>query len=191
MDRRSILKGSAMTAVALTALAKTAAAQQPKQKQQPPPASPPPPPKPMKEEIVGSWRLLIVDAIQKDGTKVPLYGPNPKGLVIFTADGRYSIQIMRDIRPKIAANDRLKGTPAEIKSSLEGINTHFGSYTVNEADKTFTVRIEGSSFPNWDNTTQTRQITALVGDDFTWSNANPAAPSAGGDRVDLAWRRIK
>ena len=89
--------------------------------------------RPLKEAIVGSWRLLIADAVKADGTQVPLYGPNPRGLAMFGPEGRYSIQIMRDIgRPKFAANDRLKGTPQEIKAAFEGGLSHFGSYTIDE-----------------------------------------------------------
>ena len=47
-----------------------------------------------------------------DGTQIPNYGPNPRGMIMFSPEGRYSSQIMRDIgRPNFAANDRLKGTP--------------------------------------------------------------------------------
>jgi len=191
MNWRSILATSASMAVGI-ALLTGAAAQQQQPRPQPQPQAQPQPPKPMKEEIVGSWRLLIVDGIRADGTKVPIYGPNPKGLAMFAPDGRYTITIMRDTRPKFAANDRLKGTPEEIKAAFDGGLAHFGTYTVNEADKSFTIRIEGSTYPNWDGTTQKRTITALAGDDFTWTNPTTAAPSAAGtSRVDLAWRRVK
>jgi hypothetical protein len=191
MVRRSILAGSAMTALALALLATGVTAQQPKgqPKQQ---QQPPQPPKPMKELIVGSWTLLIIDGIQADGTKMPLYGPNPKGLIMFSADGHYSQQIMRDIRPKYAANDRLKGTPDEMKAAITGMNTQFGTYVIDEPNKTITFRIEGSSYPNWDGTTQKRTITALVGDEFTYT-AMPGTivPSLGLVRTEIAWHRLK
>src|SRR5205814_14426 len=141
------LTASTMTALAVGLLASGVTVHQPKaQPKQPPQQQPAQPPKPMKEAIVGSWTLLLIDGIKADGTKLPLYGPNPKGLAIYTADGRYSQQIMRDIgRPKFAANDRLKGTPEELKAAIEGIITQFGTYTVDEPSKTLTLRIEGSS----------------------------------------------
>src|ERR1700751_2811839 len=99
--------------------------------------------RPLKEAIVGSWRLLIVDTVKPDGTQVPVYGPNPRGLLMFGPEGRFSIQIMRDIgRPNFAANDRLKGTPDEIKAAFNGMLTSFGSYTVDDASKMLTYRIE-------------------------------------------------
>jgi hypothetical protein len=145
--------------------------------------------RPLKEAIVGSWRLLIVDQVKPDNTQVPVMGPNPRGLVMFGPEGRYSLQVMRDIgRPKFAANDRLKGTPDEIKAAYDGMFTSFGTYTVNDQDKGLTVRIEGSSFPNWTDTTQKYVITSLWQDDFTW---NVPMPARGGDKLMLAWRRIK
>ena len=148
--------------------------------------------RPLKEAIVGSWRLLIADAVKADGTQVPLYGPNPRGLAMFGPEGRYSIQIMRDIgRPKFAANDRLKGTPAEIKAAFEGGLSHFGSYTIDEQGKTLNLRIEGSSYPNWDDVTQPRSITALWQDDLTWTNTIQATQVPGAEKTNLAWRRIK
>ena len=189
MNRRSVVMAAVMAAVGFAVLT-GAVAQQQRQGGGAPAAAAMGPfdGKPLKEAIVGSWRLLISDGVRSDGTQVPQWGPNPKGVVMFGPDGRYSLQIMRDIRPKFAANDRMKGTPEEIKAAFEGGLSQFGSYTLNEADKTLTLRIEGSSYPNWDGATQKRLITALVGDDFTWTNPTP--PS-GSDNVKLAWRRIK
>jgi hypothetical protein len=148
--------------------------------------------RPLKEAIVGSWRLLIVDTVKPDGTQVPNYGPNPRGLLMFGPEGRYSLQIMRDIgRPNFAANDRLKGTADETKAAFDGMLTHFGSYAVDDASKMLTFRIEASSFPNWTDTKQTRIITALWQDDFTFVNPTPPTQAFGGDKAMTAWRRIK
>ena len=153
MDRRRILTGSAaITAVGLSMWAGRLHAQQEKGKGKGAPPPPAEPPKPWKDAIVGSWQLLIIDGVKADGTHVPIYGPNPKGLAIFTADGRYSQQIMRDVRPKFESNNRIAGTAEENKAAVEGAISHFSKYTVNESDRTLSLQIEGSSFPNWDNT---------------------------------------
>ena len=147
--------------------------------------------KPLKDQIVGTWSLLLVDNVGADGTRVPAYGPNPKGTVMFGPDGRYSLQIMRDVRPKFASNNREAGSTDENKAAVHGMISHFGSYSINEADKTLNLRIEGSSFPNWDGTSQKRTIAALVGDDLTWTNPTPSTAPAGNLRSELAWRRLK
>jgi hypothetical protein len=193
MYRRTILAGAAIGAVALSLLAGGVTAQQEKGKGG---GKGPPQPqqivkKPWKEEIVGSWRLLIIDGIKADGSHAPLYGPNPKGVAMFSPDGHYSIQIMRDVRPKFAANDRLKGTPAEHKAAAEGMITYFGTYTIDEPSKTLSMRVEGSSFPNWEGTTQKRMVSALEADELVYTNDGGAAPSLGNQRNEVAWHRIK
>jgi hypothetical protein len=192
MNRRSMFSVAALATFGLVMLPISGHAQNAQQR---PPAAanpapaPAAPPKSMKEALVGSWILLIDDDVLADGAHVPGYGPNPIGTAIFTADGHYSLQIIRANRPKFAANSRLKGTPDENKAAIQGMISHFGTYTVNEADKTLTFRIEGSSFPNWDGTTQKRMITSLTaGDEVTWTNPTP---SGGAPRAELAWKWVK
>ena len=175
MTRRSMFGTLAMSALALVVMTSGAVAQQ----------------KPFKELIVGSWTLLISDNARPDGTKVPGFGPNPKGMVMFGPDGRYSLQIMREGRPKFASNDRSNGTPDENKAAVQGTFSHFGTYTIDEPQKTLTFRIEGSSFPNWDRTVQKRPITVLTGDDLGWTNPTPTVAPSGFTSSELIWRRVK
>jgi hypothetical protein len=192
MNRRSTL-GVVATAAALALMLPVSSHAQNAQQRPPAAANPAPTPaaqpKSMKDALVGTWSLLIVDDVAPDGTHVPAYGPNPLGTAIFSADGHYSLQIMRAARPKFASNNRLKGTPDENKAAVQGALGHFGTYSVNEADKTMTLRIEGSSFPNWDGTQQKRLITSLTaGDEVTWTNPTP---SDGAARTELAWKWVK
>jgi hypothetical protein len=192
MNRQSMFSIAASAAFGLALLPVSGHAQNAQQR--PPaaeqkPAAPAAPPKSMKEALVGSWNLLISDDVQPDGTHVPGYGPNPLGMAVFDANGHYSVQIMRAARPKFAANSRLKGTPDENKAAIQGIISHFGTYSVNEADKSITLRIEGSSFPNWDGTQQKRIITSLTaGDELTWTTP---MPSSGAARSEVAWKWAK
>ena len=192
MNRRNMFGIAALAALGLAILPVPGHAQNAQQR--PPAAANPAPapaaqPKSMKEALVGTWSLLIDDDVQADGSHVPSMGPNPMGTVIFTADGHYSLQIIRANRPKFAANSRLKGTADENKAAIQGMISHFGTYSINEGDKTLTIRIEGSSFPNWDGTTQKRMITSLTaGDELTWTNPTP---SGGAPRAELAWKWVK
>jgi Lipocalin-like domain len=144
-------------------------------------------PKPMKELIVGSWTLLLVDTVAADGNRTPNYGPHPLGLTIFSPDGYYSVQAMSNIRPKFAANDKLKGTVDEYKAAVLGMISFFGRYTLDEEKKMLTMHLVASSYPNWDGTTQTRPITVLTDDMLTW--ITPVS-SAGG-RAEVSFRRAK
>ena len=145
--------------------------------------------KPIKDLIVGTWTLLLDDGIKEDGAHVPGYGPNPEGSLIFTADGHYSLQIFRYGRPAFASKNRLAGTADENRAAIGGMIAHFGTYVVDEAGKTITFRIAASSFPNWDATRQTRVITAITDEVLTYNN--PAPPSPGLVRAELAWKKAK
>ena len=140
--------------------------------------------KTLKEQLVGTWTFVSSTGKNADGS--PVWGANPKGILIFTADGRYSSHIVRDGVPKFTANNRLQGTPEENKAAVHGGIAQFGTYTVDEAKRTFTVRFEGSSYPNNTGAEQTRPFE-IVGDEL--KVINPA--SSAGQRTELVYKRAK
>ena len=184
MNRRCTLGVAAAAALALM-LPVSGQAQNAQQRPQgAAPAAPAAPPKPMKEAIVGSWSLLIDDAVKADGTHAPNFGPNPDGLVMFGSDGRFSLIVMRSGRAKFAANNRNGGTAEENKATVTGSNAFFGTYTVDEPTKTLTFNVEGATYPNLAGTVQKRTITSLTaGDEITWTN--PAT------KGETAWKWVK
>src|SRR4051794_10324996 len=121
--------------------------------------------------IVGTWGLAGADKLLPDGTRVSDYGPNPHGLVIFTADGYYSVQIYRAERVKFSSGDKLKGTPEEYKEASLSTSVHFGRYNVDLVKGTITFHIDRSSFPNQDGTTQVRPYE-MKGDELSWKVAS-------------------
>src|SRR3954464_1404275 len=123
--------------------------------------------------VVGTWTLTAAERLLPDGTRVADYGTNPHGLVVFTGDGYYSVQIYRAERPRFSSGDKLKGTPEEYKEASLGMSVHFGRYTVDPAKGTIAFHIDRASFPNWDDTTQVRAY-ALKGDELSWKV--PARP---------------
>ncbi len=102
----------------------------------------------MAEQLIGHWTLVSVKNEQDGKTTEPL-GPNPKGLFIFDRSGRYVVLQFRADLPKFASNRRDKGTPEENKAIVLGSSAHFGTYTVNEKEGSYTVRPEAATFPNW------------------------------------------
>jgi hypothetical protein len=117
--------------------------------------------------IVGTWILTGADKLLPNGTRTSDYGQNPHGLVIFTADGHYSVQIYRTDRLKFSSGDKLEGTPEEYKDASLGASVHFGTYNVDPAKHTITFHIDRSSFPNLDDTTQVRPYE-MNGDQLSW-----------------------
>ena len=71
--------------------------------------------------IAGTWVLTKAEKLLPDGTRVSDYGEGPHGLVMFSSDGYYSVQIYRAQRVKFSSGDKLKGTPEEYK---EGVFKH-------------------------------------------------------------------
>ena len=45
--------------------------------------------KTLKEQLVGTWTYVSVDTVNPDGSRVPMYGPNPQGLAVFDSNGHY------------------------------------------------------------------------------------------------------
>lgn len=183
MNRRCTLGIAAVAALALM-LPVSGHAQNAQQRPPAAAATPPAPPKPMKEAIVGSWSLLVDDAVKADGTHAPNFGPNPEGLVMFGSDGHFSLIVMRSGRAKFASNNRTGGTADENKATVTGSNAFFGTYTVDEPTKTLTFHVEGATYPNLAGTMQKRTITSLTaGDEITWTN--PAT------KGETAWKWVK
>ena len=142
--------------------------------------------KSLKDQLIGTWTFVSSTGRLADGS--PTWGTSPTGSLIFTENGRFSVQIMRSDRAKFGSNNRMKGTPEEIKATVEGTISYFGTYIVDEAGKTVTYKIEGASFPNWNGTDQKRPIVSLTSDELKYSNP---APSIGGPTTELMWKHIK
>jgi hypothetical protein len=115
--------------------------------------------KSFKDQIAGAWILVSTDNTAPDGSKHQIWGANPKGMLILDASGRFSQIIVRSDRPKFKANNRMQGSPEENAAAVQGTTATFGSWSVNEADKTLTVRNEGSMFPNQVGTESKRPIS--------------------------------
>src|SRR3954469_5468592 len=133
--------------------------------------------KTMHEQLVGTWQFVIAEITSADGKKTLPFGPSPKGMLIFTADGHFSQVHVSGGLPRIASNNRLAGTDADNKDIVQGTLALFGTYTVDEQKKTLTFNIEASTYPNAQGTSQTRTIDRLTADEFR--NTNPGAARDG------------
>ena len=142
----------------------------------------------LKAQIVGTWDFVVAEITAADGKKSFPFGETPKGLLIFTPDGRFSqIHVASDV-PKIASGNRLTGTAEENAAILHRSLALFGSYTVDEEKKTVTFHIVSSTFPNWQGEAQTRTIDKLTADEFVNTNPNVAG---GRGRASNYYKRVK
>ena len=146
------------------------------------------PAKRLKEQIVGTWNFVVAEVTAPDGKKSYPFGETPKGILIFTADGRFAqIHVAGDV-PKIASNNRMTGTPEEYAAIMRRSLSVFGTWTVDEARKTVTYNIVSSTFPNWEGEAQTRNIDKLTDDEFV--NTNPNVAGGRGSASNL-YKRVK
>jgi hypothetical protein len=160
MNRRAILSLSAITALGFGVSLNSAPAQE---------AS-------LKDQLVGTWTLAAADA----------FGPNPRGQLIFDANGRFSAALIRATLPKIASNSRLQGTPDENKAIVGGTLAFFGTYSVSGTD--LNLQVQGSSYPNWAETSQKRINVSVSGDELKYTQPDP---SGGGPATVVIWKRAK
>jgi Lipocalin-like domain len=128
--------------------------------------------KPARELIQGKWTLMIADNVRREGGNVPGFGPLPKGNATFGADGRYSFEV----------------TPS--MGNQQGVRAS-GTYTLDEAGKALSLKVEVSSIPTWNGTTQNAAVKFVSGDHLGWITTTPLAASTDFTGTELIWARSK
>jgi hypothetical protein len=141
----------------------------------------------LKQQLVGAWTLVSIIATDKAGGKSDRRGPNPKGLLIFDASGRFSILTSRAELPNFAIDNVNQGTAEENKAVMTGMIANVGTWSVDEKTKTITTNIDAGSFPNLNGKTQTRVISSLSADELRYVNG----ASVSGTVDEATWRRAK
>jgi hypothetical protein len=152
MNRRSVLSLSAITAFGLAVLSGNAVSQQ----------------KALKEQLVGSWTLVSTETTAPDGTKRQDFGANPKGILILDSGGWYALVQARPDRTKFKGssnNIRSDTSAAEFGEAAKGFAANFGTWSVNEADKSLVRKYESALIPNNEGI-ETKASVSLAGDEL-------------------------
>ena len=139
----------------------------------------------MDKQIQGTWRLVSL-YVDKDGEKINAFGINPRGSMILTPNGRFSVIFMNATLPKFAANNRRNGSAEENQAVVQGSLAYFGSYEiVNAKEQLVRFKIEGSTYPNWDGEAQ-KLVMTVTGDEMKVVNPTPTIGGTG----HPVWKRI-
>ena len=158
MSRLSIVTSTAIAALGVTALSSQAIAQQT-----------------LRQQLVGTWTLASCDV------KAP-WCPG-SGSWAFGGNGRYTL-VIQGPRPKVSGTGPVNRTAVsaeEYKAIGQGNVSQFGTWSVNEADKTLTQHVESSFFGRSDGTDVKISIS-LTGDELkvsgtggteTWKKTPP------------------
>ena len=114
------------------------------------------------------------------------FGPSPKGAIIFSNDGHFSLFQSRAEIPKIAANDRAKATPEEPQSIVASSIAYYGTYSIDENTKVMLVNLAASTYANVAAIpNQKRAITLLTSGELKFDN--PRTPN--GITLQTTWKR--
>lgn len=124
----------------------------------------------LQKQLVGTWLITSWEQDMPNG-KFQRFGANPKGHHTFDANGRFFVMFARPDLPKIASNNPSKPTSEEAIAIVAGSIAYYGTYTVDDGKKTFTLNIESSSFPNLAGAKQTRAVTAISATELRYQNA--------------------
>jgi hypothetical protein len=138
------------------------------------------------QQIVGTW-FAVSQYVDQDGKKLEPFGSNPKGMVVYDANGRFIMVLQRATLPKFASNNRMTGTAEENKAIVQGSIAYYGRYSIDEKERKINLHYDGSTYPNWDGEEQTRLIT-VSGDEL--KIISPVS-AVGGGIVHLVLRRAR
>jgi Lipocalin-like domain len=106
----------------------------------------------VREEFIGSWRLVSVETKRSNGEVIfPFYGKHPEGLLIYDRSGWMSVQIVSDPKPLVPSTPSreifLGAMAAEKVTAIDGYYAYFGTWTVNPSSSTVTHHIQQSLYP--------------------------------------------
>lgn len=144
----------------------------------------------LREYLVGAWALESYQSSDVDGSNVrhPL-GTDARGIIMYTADGYMSAQIMRADRAPVARGDLQLADNDELAAAARGYLAYAGPYSVLD-DGVIAHHVDVSLLPNWIGGTQYR--AAQVGDDrLQLGPAEPVLIKGKLRNGRLIWRRAK
>lgn len=144
----------------------------------------------LREYLVGAWTLESYESSDVDGSNVryPL-GTDARGIIMYTADGYMSAQLMRANRAPIARGDLQIATDDELAAAARGYLAYAVPYSVLDGG-VIAHQVDISLLPNWVGGTQYR--AAQVGDDrLQLGPAEPVLIKGKLRNGRLIWQRAK
>ena len=86
----------------------------------------------LKDQLVGTWRLVTLVTERADGVTTHPYGPRAAGIFLFDVDGNFSVQLMN---------------PDRSGENVDGYAAFWGDYHVDEVEQAFTLVPTASLIP--------------------------------------------
>ncbi len=142
-----------------------------------------------KDQFVGVWKLVSIDAIRRSGGILPIYGKSPIGRLYYDADGNMSVHFMRAGRPKFKSETKFRATAPEMRAAYESYEAYFSTYEVDQEKCLVHHHVLGGLFPNWTGTDQARYYQ-FEGNRLILSTEPVGRKPADRTIVVLVWERM-
>lgn len=100
------------------------------------------------EKFIGTWELVrYVYRDDDDNLSYP-FGENVDGMLIYTRNGFVSVQMVSRDRAQFESEDIFSATDGAIRQAYLSLNTYYGVYEVDEANRIVTHLVDQASVPN-------------------------------------------
>jgi hypothetical protein len=139
----------------------------------------------LKDQFVGTWKLVSIEQRNAKGDVIPASGAAANqtrtGYIVYAPSGHMAVSIMPVGRKKYAG---AQPTDDEARAAITGYTAYFGTFSVNQTERTVTHRLEGSLNPGMG--TDQKRAFEFSGNRLTLQ----PPPAASGDRTRLTWERM-
>jgi len=143
----------------------------------------------LRARLLGAWRLLDVAEEPLDGSPAGRpHGEQPRGLILYSADGMMSVQIAKREREPVAGADWTALTAEEYAAEARSYFAYAGRFSVDDAAGTVVHHVELSLFPGWAGLSMPREV-AFDGDRLVLSSVAPVESGGRQVIVRISWVR--
>jgi hypothetical protein len=145
----------------------------------------------MRENFIGTWRLVAVHFYNAQNEIVKLYGQEPRGMLMYDAQGHMNGQVMQRERPSLPKRRDAENARDEYHAILRGYIAYFGTFNVDEHARTITHHVQGSLIPDWVGTDQVRLYEFCNNGQQLILRTPPSSLRGDVLRGELIWERIQ
>jgi len=142
------------------------------------------------EKLVGTWKLVSAKITTDKGEVRDSWGPNPEGLLMYTADGRMSAILTLGGRKPLSVSDFISAPAPERAEAFASMTAYAGRYTL--AGDKVVHHVEVASMPNDVGANMERVVVHLDAERLVLRVAKPYL--RGGMIVqsqELVWQKVK
>ena len=140
-----------------------------------------------KNNVVGTW-ILVTGYLDNHGAHIPILGPNPAGMLVFTEDLHFIVIVHNPDIAKFASGDRANATPEEYKTAVTNSLGVYGTYTVDENGEFGDEHVLGSTFQNMNGHTRGKNEISVKVEGDKLAEVQKIGDGMG---VHLEWERVK